>query len=466
LLFTSKNPCVRSTTNIPIRAPSVVISTSTVAATAGQPTATVAFTGAASATPYSSYLDPVPLNPVDFFSQQTMTEASTIVYTSKVALSSVVVGVYEGVLYFTIASAPTGTPTPTLTVRINVFGTDVVYDTITAFASPFTYPYHFSFQNTQTTNNNIVITFVSSGAIPTTILEFGLFSNANVIDFDNKCTSKCSDYPGNTIGINYLTNPPQCVNCDTTLNLFFDSTKGACACIPGFTFVSSGCQGCTYTLCASCKAGVNTCDRCADNAVFVNTADVSKGCVCIAGYYRSGSQCLKCAPGCATCTTSSVCATCLVNSNTRKAEIDNCACKPGFYEAGTPVCPACSSECLTCETSATRCLTCDTANFFEKVGTTCQCKKGYYLSVVNGKAQCLKCYFACAECVTDAAQCTKCVSNTWTLTSDNKCVCNKVYQPITVYYDNLATIEGICVERPCSQIDPNCIECYMVMLTG
>lgn len=70
LLFTAKNPCIKTVTSIPISSPSVTISNS---ATAGTPTGTVAFSGVPSSSPYASSSDPIPLNPVDYFSQQAMT---------------------------------------------------------------------------------------------------------------------------------------------------------------------------------------------------------------------------------------------------------------------------------------------------------------------------------------------------------------------------------------------------------
>lgn len=111
-----------------------------------------------------------------------------------------------------------------------------------------------------------------------------------MIDYDNKCATTCTNPGGNFIvGVDYLSVPPRCITCDTSLQLAFDASKGACACAAGYTSVSGGCQACSYTLCGSCKTGITTCDRCVGNAEFVNAADVSKGCACIDGYYRSGS---------------------------------------------------------------------------------------------------------------------------------------------------------------------------------
>lgn len=350
----------------------------------------------------------------------------------------------------------------TLTIRLTIFGNEVVFDTITSFTA--TKTYHFAFLNNNVGNNNIVITFVSTGAIPTHILEFGLFSESNVIDFNNNCATTCTNPSGTFIvGVDYLSVPPRCITCDTSLLLVFDPAKGSCACALGYTSVSGGCQACSYTLCGSCKSGITTCDRCVNNAVFVDTADITKGCTCLDGFYRSGSECVKCAPGCSKCTTGAACTTCVVNSNTRKAEIENCVCKPGFYEAGTPICPACSTECQTCETTATKCVSCDTANNFVLTGTTCTCKSSYYLAMVSGKAQCLKCHYSCGECKNDAASCVTCKTPVWTQVGD-KCVCDQFLR--FVYYDNSQIAEGICIQRMCNTIDPNCIECYMVMASG
>lgn len=35
-----------------------------------------------------------------------------------------------------------------------------------------------------------------------------------------------------------------------------------------------------------------------------------------------------------------------------------------------------------------------------------------------------------------------------------------------IHYDNTDVVEGICVDRKCNTIDPNCIDCYIILATG
>lgn len=61
LLFTAKNPCVKTVNAIPLSSPSVTINNS---ATTGTATGSVSFSGVQSGSPYSSSGDPVLLDPI------------------------------------------------------------------------------------------------------------------------------------------------------------------------------------------------------------------------------------------------------------------------------------------------------------------------------------------------------------------------------------------------------------------
>ena len=460
VFITASDPCIEKVTTLTILNP-----TAQVTPTATTPVATVTFTGVtATPTPYSSSGDANLLTPVNTFSQQSTTAAaSTIVYSATVAATDVRVGVYEGVLHITF-QLPVGTVKYTL--KIEVFGNVVVDQAVelTSTSPNFKF-FHFGFQNNNPTNNTIFITFnyqAGNSALADQKIQFGIFSHDKVIAANQSCATSCVNVSGYSTGIDYNSMPPRCINCDTLLNLAFDPVTGTCACASGYYAGIGGCQPCTVTLCGTCTADSTSCSACTANARFVNAADPKQGCVCNNGFYKSGSLCLPCAPGCATCTKPTECTACVASSNTRLNTTLNCACVNGTYEANTPVCPACSPECLTCSVSAINCTSCNTTANFNLTGTTCQCVNGYFLAVVNAVPQCLKCHFSCANCTDDASKCIACKSAEWTKVGDT-CQCNKTLQ--YVYYANL-TIDGFCVDRKCSDINPQCVECTIVAFTG
>ncbi len=129
-------------------------------------------------------------------------------------------------------------------------------------------------------------------------------------------------------------------------------------------------------------ASTTTCTQCMPNVQYINPVTPAKGCVCNSGFHKlDGIQCLACSHGCTTSITGNDCATCVARHNTTL----NCACLPGFYEAGTGVCPSFAPECLTCSGSATNCLSCNTTANFNLTDTTCQCLNGYYVTIINSQ---------------------------------------------------------------------------------
>lgn len=284
-----------------------------------------------------------------------------------------------------------------------------------------------------------------------------------MISSNQTCVTSCVPVAGYTTGIDFSTSPPTCINCDTSLNLVYDSVSGSCICAPGYYTGTTGCVVCSVTLCGACTTDTTGCTGCVPNAHFVSATDPKQGCVCNDGYYKSNNQCLPCASGCAICAKGTECTTCVASSNTRAAPALNCACLNGTYDVGTPICPACSPECLTCSVSAINCTSCNTTGFFNLTGTTCQCINGYYMATVAGVPQCLKCHFSCANCTNDAAFCLDCKSNMWTKLSGGQCICNRTLK--YVYYAN-EIIDGICIDQQCINIDAQCVECSIVTLTG
>lgn len=151
----------------------------------------------------------------------------------------------------------------------------------------------------------ITLTYPAGNAVLSNqAIQFSIFSHSKVTASNGNCASSCDSINGYSTGIDYSSVPPKCIDCDTSVNIAFDPSTGSCSCGPGFSAGSAGCQPCTVTLCGYCSIDTTSCSACVPNSHFINVSDKKQGCTCDDGFYKSGSQCLPCAPGCATCTKS------------------------------------------------------------------------------------------------------------------------------------------------------------------
>lgn len=127
-------------------------------------------------------------------------------------------------------------------------------------------------------------------------------------------------------------------------------------------------------------------------------------CVCSAGYYASGLNCVACDANCGTC----------------NGTATNCtSCKVGFFLTGSS-CTACSVGCGTCS-SATKCTQCLTDFILDD--SKCICKDGTFLNVTT--SVCDSCHPTCYTCTASLlSNCLSCVDIQFRLLSGNTCACN------------------------------------------
>lgn len=71
-----------------------------------------------------------------------------------------------------------------------------------------------------------------------------------------------------------------------------------------------------------------------------------------------------------------------------------CVCMDGYYESGSQNCPNCATICLTCVTTSTTCTSCDATLYLTLSGATCICMDGYVM--VSGVCQ--PCHYSCQTC--------------------------------------------------------------------
>ena len=228
-------------------------------------------------------------------------------------------------------------------------------------------------------------------------IEFGLIQHDNVITEDKECGSTCAQVAGFSTGVDYNTVPPSCIACNSSLQLEFSPANGTCSCQDHFVQRNGVCANCDIDLCGYCNSARTECFQCVDNAVFKNDTSRNQGCICVDGYYRDDIECKKCSPGCVTCGPGDECNTCVDSDDTRETAADgNCACKVGFFEAGSNICGKCNAECLTCEGTASNCVTCNLTGNFNQTGSTCVCNDGFSLVLAaDSSASCVPCVDTC-----------------------------------------------------------------------
>lgn len=117
----------------------------------------------------------------------------------------------------------------------------------------------------------------------------------------------------------------------------------------------SGCASCSGSVCSSCDSG------------FVAE---STYCVCEAGKYFDGTDCLWCnttQPPCLSCESSTLCTNCVDNFTLIEGQ---CECSDKHYSVDFDTCHRCMDGCLSCS-SLSVCDNCDENNSFILVGSVC-----------------------------------------------------------------------------------------------
>jgi hypothetical protein len=193
------------------------------------------------------------------------------------------------------------------------------------------------------------------------------------------CVSTCTSSEWQLLG-----ETSQCKACSNSLLLDCARNQFTTAC-DGQQTANVVCANCDISCGAGCNGPYNT--QCVDS--------------CNPGYFASpptlqGIACLKCHPGCITC------------SGPSFEQCTGSICSTGFYLLGASTCAICASGCLTCQ-GLNSCQTCLPGYLLEATGI-CElentCAIGEYLGT---KSNCLACINNCLTCAS-ATICLSCVS--------------------------------------------------------
>lgn len=162
------------------------------------------------------------------------------------------------------------------------------------------------------------------------------------------------------------------------------------------------CRACSVN-CSACSLQPDNCTSCPVGRPYMlnNVCYIQ----CPTKYYNDSSlgQCVSCPVLCQTCTSSTVCQSCIA---TYFLKDNSCisACPPIFYSENG-VCIACSTNCTVCD--ATGCQACQSGSYLFAGQCYTQCPTGYYIST----STCVACSSQCLSCLTYYNNCSSCVSS-------------------------------------------------------
>lgn len=224
-----------------------------------------------------------------------------------------------------------------------------------------------------------------------------------------------------------------CTSCSTGYFLANDTTCSSCP---------AACLNCTNLLtCGDCVVGyqLNATNQCeCINCSVCSAASLTNCSLCdlngtatctqciVGSYLDNSSTCQTCPIGCSTCSSSTVCLSCLspfISSN----PAGYCVCNSlvlSYYNPLTFTCDSCSAI-------VTNCTSCSTSNYV----TTClSCQTNEYLF----NNTCLTCPYPCTTC-NSSAVCNTC-SATYVLIN-NTCTCDNSSQ---IFFNNMTNLCSSC----------------------
>jgi proprotein convertase subtilisin/kexin type 5 len=202
------------------------------------------------------------------------------------------------------------------------------------------------------------------------------------------------------------------------------------------------------TQCLSCSSPCLTCSTIRTNCTSCDTSSgfpylYSSSCLanCPFAHFDSGAYtCKKCSIPCDTCTSSSICLTCLPGYS-KLGNYCYTNCPSLFYSNGTD-CISCNlALCKTCVTTADTCLSCATGLYL--LGSSClgSCPGG--MNIYNGQI-CLSCQSNCLTCLTsNASYCTTCYNDSYVYVGSCVATCP------TYFYSDDASGSCKSCKSPC-----------------
>lgn len=202
-------------------------------------------------------------------------------------------------------------------------------------------------------------------------------------------------------------------------------TDSGCSCDSGqYWSPSAGnCVPCDK-FCALCDEATGVCSVCDLDTQLLSITN-NKECVCKDSYYEETDQCLPCIDLCSTCSSSTVCSTCISNASIKTGSA-TCTCDFGYGKLG-PSCVQCATLCLECTNSAAVCTSC-TSNAVLASGV-CSCTTGFYRDGSICRASCNQLCTTCS--IENGNECSACVANAELVGSTCSCTSNSIYDPVT-----------------------------------
>ena len=218
--------------------------------------------------------------------------------------------------------------------------------------------------------------------------------------FGDDCSSKTPP------GVKTLTPGILC-----TTNSTYNTVTKKCDCNVGsyYDYITKTCINCN-TYCTTCGYVPDLCLSCPPSSNSALVGPAGTACSCNWGFFRNSlsGKCESCDERCDSCILGA--GNCLTCKATYVFQPNGqCLCPPGTYQDTTvnpKVCRTCAAGCDTCS-SSTVCTTC-LATFIFSAGQ-CKCQTGQYVDTVS--KQCRSCHPSCVECSTAANVCTKCATN-------------------------------------------------------
>lgn len=232
------------------------------------------------------------------------------------------------------------------------------------------------------------------------------------------------------------TNENQCIICDDFKVLF----EGKCVekCLVGFGVNNrKECIQCKVLSCEECDGNrPEVCTKCPSNFKLSENKCLEE---CPAGYFESGTTCLKCPDFCLSCDDATSCRKCIDEYFIKDNVCTNC-CGWGFFAdkiAGK--CVPCGTEhCKKC--TAEGCNLCEEGFFLHQGQCVIDCPESFY----KKDGHCKPCGSGCSKCICDK-ECISCIEGL--VLFEKKCVstCPTGY----------TKVNGNCI--PCN--DPICEIC-------
>lgn len=202
------------------------------------------------------------------------------------------------------------------------------------------------------------------------------------------------------------------------------------------------------TLIWECKNRSEVVETCQSKGLFMfvnSTGQTVCLDVCPTSYFPniSSFECQKCNAGCATCTDSINCVTCLAGFYRLNGTLCLSSC-PADYININGICSKCLSPCSTCAISLSSCRSCISGYYLLQNSQCVQaCPSGYFINSTS----CSPCNPKCLTCSTSESNCLSCVNSQYTAPS-----CSDQF--------NICLSNQYKTSTSCSNCSQSCGTCY------